>query len=64
MTFSGFIDFWKQTGFGDYILLSEPQIWYNVTENISIGSEIEFSNNLISNNFEVMPTLALKWNFK
>ena len=64
MTFTGFIDFWKEKRFGDYVLLCEPQLWYNITENLSLGSEIELSNNLISNNFNIMPTLAIKWIFK
>ena len=64
MTFSGFMDFWKEKRFGDYVFLSKPQIWYHVTENISLGSRIEFSNNFVSGDFEVMPTLGLKWTFK
>ena len=70
-TFSGFIDFWrgeKADGHGQLVILSEPQFWYNVTPNISLGSEIEISNNFIYNtyndkSFFVNPTLALKWNF-
>ena len=50
------------------VILSEPQIWYNVTSNISFGSEIEISNNFIYNTYNdnaffVNPTLAFKWNF-
>ena len=72
-TFSGFIDFWrgeKADGHGQLVILSEPQIWYNVTPHFSIGSEFEFSNNFIYNmkpnddkTFFVNPTLAVKWNF-
>ena len=70
-TFSGFIDFWrgeKADGHGQLVILSEPQIWYNVTSNISFGSEIEISNNFIYNtyndkSFFINPTLAFKWNF-
>ena len=70
-TFSGFIDFWrgeKADGHGQLVILSEPQFWYNVTPNISFGSEIEISSNFIYNtyndkSFFVNPTLALKWNF-
>ena len=74
-TFSGFIDFWRgenwragHEGHGMLVILTEPQIWYNVTPNISFGSEIEISNNFIYNtyndkSFFINPTLAFKWNF-
>ena len=55
---------WQQNIWGDYVFLSEPQIWYNASENFSIGGEIEFSNNLVEKGFTVMPTVAAKWNFK
>jgi hypothetical protein len=64
-TFSGFADFWKETTlFGDFIFLAEPQLWYNATKNISLGTEIEFSNNFGGlEGFNAMPTLAAKWTF-
>ena len=74
-TFSGFIDFWRgenwragHEGHGMLVILTEPQFWYNVTPNISFGSEIEISNNFIYNtyndkSFFVNPTVAFKWNF-
>ena len=72
-TFSGFIDFWrgeKADGHGQLVILTEPQFWYNVTPNISFGSEIEISNNFIFNmkagsdkSFFINPTIAAKWNF-
>ena len=74
-TFSGFIDFWRgenwrpgKEGHGMLVILSEPQIWYNVTSNISFGSEIEISNNFIYNTYNdnaffINPTFAFKWNF-
>ncbi|MBP5776714.1 MAG: DUF5020 family protein [Prevotella sp.] len=70
-TFSGFIDFWrgeKADGHGQLVILTEPQFWYNVTPNISLGSEIEISNNFIYNTYNdktffVNPTIAAKWNF-
>ena len=70
-TFSGFIDFWrgeKADGHGHLVILTEPQFWYNFTPNISVGSEVEISNNFIYNiyddqTFFVNPTLAVKWNF-
>ncbi len=69
--FSGFIDFWRgedADGHGQLVILSEPQLWYNFNEHLSLGSEIEISNNFIYNTYDdkrffVNPTLALKWNF-
>ena len=71
LTFSGFIDFWrgeKANGHGMLVILSEPQLWYNATENLSIGTEVEISNNFIYNTYNdktffINPTLAFKWNF-
>ena len=70
-TFSGFIDFWrgeKVNGHGQLVMLTEPQLWYNVTPHLSVGSEIEMSSNFIYNTFNdksffINPTLAVKWNF-
>jgi len=75
VTFSGFIDFWRgenwrpgKEGNGMLVILTEPQFWYNVTPNISFGSEIEISNNFIYNfyndkSFFINPTVAFKWTF-
>ena len=70
-TFSGFIDFWRgedADGHGQLVVLTEPQLWYNATEHLSIGTEWEISDNFVYNTFNdksffVNPTLALKWNF-
>jgi hypothetical protein len=67
-TMSGFIDQWTEdkTGSGKkWILLTEPQFWYNFSKNFSAGSEIEISNNFVfnSNKVEIFPTVAVKWNF-
>lgn len=70
MTFSGFIDFWrgeKANNHGCLVILSEPQLWYNVNKHFSVGTEVEFSNNFIVNyyndkTFFVNPTLGVKWN--
>ena len=69
--FTGFIDLWrgeKANHHGQLVLLTEPQLWYNATANLSIGTECEISNNFIYNtyndkSFFVNPTLALKWRF-
>lgn len=69
--FSGFIDFWrgeKANGHGQLVILTEPQLWYNITDHFSIGTEVEISNNFVYNtyndkDFFVNPTLGVKWNF-
>jgi len=69
-TFSGFIDFWrgeKGNHHGQLVMLTEPQIWYNFNDKISVGSECELSNNFVFNlcndkSFFVNPTLAVKFN--
>ena len=58
------------------MLISEPQFWVNLNAlkgmkdvNLSIGSEVEISNNFVYNNkgdhnkFYTIPTLAAKWTF-
>lgn len=74
ITLAGFLDIWtqnKNTTHGDgpsgkhVVLLTEPQFWYNVTPNLSLGSEIEISNNFLTNKDKayVNPTIAAKWTF-
>ena len=76
LTFSGFIDFWRgekganygdKAGHGMLVILTEPQLWYNVNKHFSVGTEVEISDNFIVNyyndkTFFVNPTLAVKWN--
>lgn len=71
LTLSGFADLWWEKNTYEYVtndihpvFLTEPQIWYNFTEHMSAGSEIEMSTNFAGNEgFMINPTLALKWNF-
>lgn len=74
LTFDGFADFWREDNTfinnnetvdkTKYVFLTEPQIWFNATENLSLGSEIEISSNFSGNKgFMVNPTLAGKWKF-
>ncbi len=70
MTFSGFFDFWKEDTdhnhdgeMDKFVFISEPQIWYNFTEHFSLGGEVELSQHLSSQDFQVNPTVAVKWNF-
>jgi len=65
LTFTGFADFWKEEMFWgtDYRFLSEPQLWFNASKNLSLGTEIELSNNFVADEFKVMPTLGVKYTF-
>lgn len=54
----------------EYIFLSEPQFWVNFNQikgwekiNLSLGTEIELSNNFVAKGFYCIPTIALKWDF-
>lgn len=72
-TFSGFFDFWKEYYAWqntDYIFLSEPQVWFNFYAlerlkdfKLSVGGEVELSNNFVGKGFYAVPTVALKWTF-
>jgi len=70
--FDGFADFWRENNNYDaagkaqtnFIFLTEPQIWYNMIEHFSVGSEIEISSNFGTvDGFRVNPTIAAKWTF-
>ena len=71
ITLSGFIDCWSQDDFTNnpekkkFVIYGEPQVWYNLTRNLSFGSEFKISKNFFygSNRLEVFPTLGVKWNF-
>lgn len=70
LRFSGFLDVWgeKLEGQQSVVLISEPQIWYNVGRwfkcpNLNIGTEIEFSYNFTGKGFMVNPCLGIKWTF-
>ncbi len=66
---TGFLDIWTQDKFmqsgKDIVILTEPQFWYVLSEHFNLGSEIEISRNFFTfdSDFEVMPTLAVKWTF-
>lgn len=71
MTFSGFADFWREHWSNtEYIILAEPQLWFNFNAikgcekfNLSIGTEVEISNNFVDPGFYAIPTAAIKWTF-
>ena len=71
MTFKGFIDFWQEHwSTTKYIILAEPQVWLNFNAikgcenlNLSVGTEVELSNNFVDPGFYALPTIAVKWTF-
>ncbi|MDL2291942.1 DUF5020 family protein, partial [Bacteroides sp. OttesenSCG-928-F21] len=73
LTTSGFLDLWTENKNHTHapglkgkklILMTEPQLWYNMNEQFSLGTEIEISNNFINENkFYVNPTIGAKWIF-
>lgn len=77
ISLSGFMDLWTEDkSFTEgseakgkkIVFLSEPQIWYNITPNLSFGSEVELSYNFVNkfneSKFYIIPTLATKWIFQ
>lgn len=73
--FSGFVDVWRSyipqwDNNGQkkgWIMLAEPQIWYNISNNIAVGSELRISNNFVypakgEKTFFINPTIAIKYN--
>ena len=70
VSFTGFADFWLEDNINSNssrtstVFITQPQLWYNFTENISAGTEVELANNFASTEgFFVRPRLAVKWNF-
>ena len=69
LRFDGFADFWREDNMANsvdqtkFIFLSEPQIWYNITNQLAVGSEIEISSNMYTKGWRVNPTIAAKWTF-
>ena len=73
LSFIGFIDFWRECRpwqGTSYILLAEPQLWFNFNAikgceklNLSVGTEVELSNNFVAKGFFAIPTVAVKWTF-
>lgn len=67
LSFVGFADFWleENTMLGsNTVFLTEPQLWYNFNEHLSLGGEVEVSTNFAGNKgWNVCPTLGAKWNF-
>lgn len=72
-SFSGFADFWREPRVWqntNFIFISEPQLWVNLNKiagwediNLSVGGELEISNNFVEKGFRAMPALGAKWTF-
>ena len=67
-SFSGFADFWYEGN--TYIFISEPQFWVNLNNidgwdkiNLSVGGELELSNNFVEKGLRAMPAFGAKWTF-
>lgn len=62
--FTGFLDLWSQDKLVDgkqLVFLTEPQIWYSLNKHFRVGGEIEVSKNFVSEDFQVNPTLGIRW---
>lgn len=72
-TFSGFADFWREMRpwqGTEFIWMAEPQFWVNLNRikgwediNLSVGGEVELSQNFVEKGFRAMPALGAKWTF-
>ena len=88
LSFSGFLDIWGEKGIWndgtsaeetDWVILSEPQIWYNIGQhfgcsNLNVGGEVELAYNFAggwrtgadfhkNKGLNVAPCLGIKWVF-
>ncbi len=71
LSLCGFTDVWTENTIPTdassdkkIIFLAEPQLWYNLNTNLSLGSEIRISSNFAGRNKAyVCPTVAVKWEF-
>ena len=65
--FSGFVDFWCEGN--NLVVLSEPQLWFQLFDHFNIGGEVELSYNFAGlesttgKKFNVMPCIGTKWVF-
>ncbi len=73
LSFNGYADFWREIRAWqgtEFIFMAEPQLWVNMNKikgwekvNLSLGTEVELSNNFVAKGFDIMPTVAAKWTF-
>ncbi len=62
LRFSGFLDVWCE---GEKaVVLSEPQLWFQVFDHFNVGGEVELSYNFAGmEGFHCLPCLGFKWVF-
>ncbi|NQV38616.1 MAG: DUF5020 family protein [Candidatus Marinimicrobia bacterium] len=69
LIFTGFVDIWSADNSAadgkDWVVFSEPQIWYAFSKNASIGGEahIQYNFPMKNDTWELFPTVGLKWDF-
>jgi len=70
VSFTGFADIWLEDNTNSNgsqtstVFITEPQLWYNFSENLSAGTEVEIASNFAGKEgFQVNPTIGVKWNF-
>ena len=63
ITLSGFIDIWTTTNEHQLVILTEPQLWFNLSKHFALGSEFEISRGFLApdTNWYFYPTLGLKY---
>lgn len=65
--FTGFADLWLEKDAAiqtELVFISEPQLWYALTDHLSVGSEVELAVNFAGNKgLKICPTAGIKWIF-
>lgn len=67
--FAGYLDVWTQDLGQDMdkvmVFQAEPQLWYVLNSTFCVGSEVEINYNFPfkNNEWHILPTVAVKWNF-
>ena len=64
--FTGFMDIWTQDEMEDkakkVIIMSQPQIWYTLSEKFYIGGEVRITKNFSpQKGWHLYPTMGVKW---
>ena len=67
--FTGYMDIWTQDQMGDrakkVIIMSQPQIWYALSEKFYIGGEARITKNFSpKKGWHLYPTLGFKWDME
>ncbi len=66
---TGFMDIWSQDKRGEegkeVVVLSQPQLWYEMAPKIYIGGEARISQNFLpKEGWQVYPTVGIKWDME